>query len=258
MAIPAKASSNYVIQFGIMLEGDTPIDEFTFHYVVKNYSSSQDGNDVSAVGFAYALHGQDDLAYEHFHKNLKTGNSTIAKNFAAFLFKRHLYRQLHEIVYQLADSFGGKMLTILAAAESYRIGDLDRIKKYMELHRNLLSDDDDKVGAENYMRELLDGVQSCYEAGVCTPEQFKMLGDLTHTILEERKLIPGSLAIYSAMGGDYLVQVEKATPEDIVQMNFELAERVCGEPLLDTCEMTARFTVVRESHTKETYDYSGF
>lgn len=256
MGTPAKASSNYVLQFGAMLEEHIPIDEFTYHYVVRNYASSQDGNDVSAVGFAYALNGEDALAYEHFHKNLKTGNSTIARNFAAFLFKRHLYRQLHEIIYQLADSFGGKMLTMLAAAESYRAGNLELIQKYMEWHCSLLSDNDDKNGAEAYMRELLDAVRSCYEARICTPEQFKMLGDITHLILEERKLVPGSLGVYSEMGGDYLVQVEKAGPESIVEMNMVLAERICNEPLLDDCEMTARFSVVREPHAKETYDYS--
>ncbi|HAJ2694789.1 TPA: hypothetical protein HMT16_26805 [Escherichia coli] len=258
MATPAKASSNYVIQFGAMLEENASIDEFTYRYVLRNYSSSTEGNDVSAVGFAYALNGEDDLAYEHFHKHLKMGNITIAKNFAAFLFKRHHYRQLHEIIYQLADAFGGKMLTMLAAAESYRVGDLAAIQKYMEWHCRLLSENDDKNGAEAYMHELIDGVKGCYEAKVCTPEQFRLLGDITHSILEERKLIPGSLGIFSSMGGDYLVQVEKATPEDIVLMNFNLAERICSESRLDDCEMTARFSVLRESHTKETYDYSEF
>lgn len=79
MATPAKASSNYVIQFGAMLEENASIDEFTYRYVLRNYSSSTEGNDVSAVGFAYALNGEDDLAYEHFHKHLKMGNITIAK-----------------------------------------------------------------------------------------------------------------------------------------------------------------------------------
>ncbi|WP_414667430.1 hypothetical protein [Escherichia coli] len=258
MATPAKASSNYVLQFGAMLEENTPIDEFTYRYVLRNYASSTEGNDVSAVGFAYALNGEDDLAYEHFHKHLKLGNSTIANNFAALLFKRHHYRQLQDIIYQLADTFGGKMLTMLAAAESYRVGDLESIQRYMEWHCRLLSENDDKQGAEAYMRELLDGVKGCYKAKVCTPEQFRMLGDITHLILEERKLIPGSLGIYSSMGGDYLVQVEKASPDDIVMMNNDLAERICSEPLLDDCEMTARFSVIRESHVKEAYDYSEF
>lgn len=255
MASPAKVSANYVTQFGEMLDENIAIDEFTYRYVLKNFSSSQDANDVTAVAFAYALNDEDELAYEHFYKNLNTRSSTIAGNFAAFLFKRHHYKKLYEVIYDLADEFGGKMLTMLATGESYRMGDIARIKKYMEWQCNLLSDEDDKEGAEKYMSELIDGVQRCYDQHLCSPEQFKLLGEITHEILEERKLIPGTLGIYSTFGGDYLVQVKNSKSDDIVVMNLILAEKICNEPLLDDCEMTARFSVEREDHEKATYDY---
>lgn len=48
---------------------------------------------------------------------------------------------------------------------------------------------------------------------------------------------------------------KKPPPKKIVEMNAELAELICEQESLDDCELTARFTVEREEHKKDTYDY---
>ncbi|EIT8941844.1 hypothetical protein L6372_004468 [Salmonella enterica subsp. enterica serovar Java] len=255
MATPLRASENYLIGLGELLESGTPIDEFTYRYVMRHFSSSLEGNDVSAVGFAYALNGEDEAAFEHFSKHLRPDSPMIANNFVVCLFRRCMFRKMHEVIFDLADTFGGKMLSMMAACEAFRIGDLELIKKYIEYHCTLLTDNEDRAGAEEYMQELIGKVSSCYESKVCTPAQFALLGHLAYSILERHRYVPHNLDLFSSMGGDYRVQVEKATPEKIVEMNAELAELICEQESLDDCELTARFTVEREEHKKDTYDY---
>ncbi|MGH2339752.1 hypothetical protein ACRB9V_24410 [Salmonella enterica subsp. enterica serovar Paratyphi A] len=75
-----------------------------------------------------------------------------------------MFRKMHEVIFDLADTFGGKMLSMMAACEAFRIGDLELIKKYIEYHCTLLTDDEDRAGAEEYMQELIGKVSSCYES----------------------------------------------------------------------------------------------
>ncbi|WP_025122476.1 MULTISPECIES: hypothetical protein [unclassified Serratia (in: enterobacteria)] len=255
MAQPAKKSAELITRFGQMLENREPIDEFTYRSVLKNFQYSTDPNDVCAVGFAYALNGEDDLAYQHFSKHIDLGSLTIATNFAAFLFKRFHYNKMNEVIFALSDRFGGRMLTVLAGTEAYRIGSIDLVEKHLTRHIAILNDGDDRDGARLYMKELVSGLNECYEAKVCTPAQLKCLGKLTNDILEKHKIVPGSVNIYPSYGGDYLVETQNIEPKKIVELNFELAELVCGLPEMDDCEMVARFTSQRVNVKGDTYDY---
>ncbi|WP_145592101.1 hypothetical protein [Yersinia rochesterensis] len=255
MALPARASGEYLLKFEALLDEHENIDEFSYRNVMKNLLNSDDANDVSAVAFAYALNDEDELAYQHFWDHLPSGSLTVANNFAAFLYKRRHYNRLLNIVFELSDRFGGKMLTILAALEAYRVGRIDMIEKHLKKHYSLLSKEEGRSNAKKYMAELISDVQNCYEAKVCTPSQLEMLGKISHELLEKHQLTPGSVGIFDTMGGDYVVQIDKTTPDIISDLNYELAIRVSENSELDDCELTARFTMVRKLHKDHTYDY---
>lgn len=256
MALPAKASVKYIVELGELLETNGSIDEFTYYFIMKNFLKSTDPNDVCAVGFAFALNNEDALAYEHFVKHIRFGNLTIANNFTAFLHNRYHFNQLLDVAFDLSENIGDKSLAILAALEAYRIGRIDMIERHMTKHYSLLREDEGRAEAELYMAELIKDVQNCYDAKICTQRQLELLGRMTHDILEQNKLKPGSVGLFADFGGDYKVQVAKASPEKIVLLNHELAEIVSSEPELDDCEMTARFTVKRESFKEIIYDYN--
>ncbi|TBL49380.1 hypothetical protein EYY98_13115 [Obesumbacterium proteus] len=258
MALPARASADYILRFGDLLDTGGKIDEISYHLVMKNFQYSHEANDVSAVGFAYALNGEDENATKHFLANLNQGSLLIAGNFAAFLHKRWHFNQLLEVIFDLSNDYGGKMLTLMAALEAYRVGRIDMIEMHMTKHINLLGDENRRHEAEEYMHELIADVRSCYEEKLCTPNHFEMIGKITHDILEKHRLTPGGIGVFSDFSGDYAVQVQKATPDIIARLNYELAERICEIADLDDCEMTARFTMQRKSHKEFTYDHKEY
>lgn len=258
MPLPAKASVKYIVELGALLEANGSIDEFTYHYIMKNLLKSSDPNDVCAVGFAFALNNEDALAYEHFVKHIRFGNLTIANNFTAFLHYKYHFNQILDVAFDLSENIGDKTLTILAVLEAYRIGRIDMIERHMTKHYSLLQEDEGRAEAKLYMAELIKDIQDCYDAKICTQRQLELLGRITHDILEKNKFKPGSVGLFADFGGDYKVQVAKASPEIIVSLNQELAESVCRESELDDCEMTARFTVERELYKEHTYDYNKY
>ncbi|WP_447870305.1 hypothetical protein [Serratia fonticola] len=239
-----------------MLDNRESIDEFTYRSVLKNFQYSTEPNDVCAVGFAYALNGEDEFAYQHFSSHLKYGSLTIATNFAAFLFRRFHYNKLIDVVFNLSDDFGGRMLTLLAGTEAYRIGMPNLVERHLTKHIALLNDDDDIDGAKLYMKKLVSRLNYCYEAKVCNQQQLECLGLVTHEILERHKIVPGSVGISEEFGGDYRIEVQDTTPSKISELNHELAEIICGLPGMDDCEMVARFTSLREKTKANPYGYN--
>lgn len=255
MAQPARASSEFIHRFGKMMVENEKIDEFTYHSVMSKFLYSSDPNDVSAVGFAYALNDEDDLARAHFLKNLDYKNITIARNFIAFIYRRFYFNELKEYIFDFSERFYVEDFSILAGTEAFRLGYLDLVEKHLSKHSFILSDDDDIKASTSYRNELVSTLNDVYMSNICSPEQLKTLGLVTHDILSEHRIVPANVSIYADFGGDYLVQVPNVEPEKIVKLNAELAERICAIDDMDSCEMIARYTSKRDGGKDSIYDY---
>ncbi|HGM6996118.1 TPA: hypothetical protein ACKP7N_001405 [Serratia marcescens] len=255
MAQPARASSEFINRFGKMLHENEKIDEFTYHAVISKFLHSSDPNDVSAVGFAYALNDEDDLARAHFIKNLDYGNFTVAQNFIAFIYRKFYFNELREYIFDFSDNFYVKDFSILAGTEAYRLGYIDLVEKHLSKHASMFSREDDIQASVSYRDELVSTLNNVYSSNVCSPEQLQNLGLVTHEILSEHKITPANVSIHADFGGDYLVQLPNIDPSEIVKLNIELAERVCAMEIMDSCEMIARYTSKRDGGKDSIYDY---
>ncbi|MGG5962602.1 hypothetical protein ACQSED_13000 [Salmonella enterica] len=91
----------------------------------------------------------------------------------------------------------------------------------------------------------LSGVNDASETFECSAEQLERLG---FAIFRVAKSFDADTGVIEVSGICYIVDIKNKSPRTIAEMNHVLADAVCDDPVLDSCNLTARFSPQRTLH----------
>lgn len=252
--IPKERSIELLKMFGDMLISKTPIIEMDYWRYAKELEKIGSADAMSALGILHAVAGQIEKSSEVFEKALENfDDPTIAHNYC-FVLNKTNQNELHFAkVYEFADRFATKRLTYIAYNFAYRFGDVDALVKYMDQHIKLLSVEEGRELAEKHKAELLEELSYAYQESGCSKEQFHLIAHIMWNIVQRYDADTGLVSVSNQHSRAYVLDILDLEPKKIAEMNYSLAEAICMEPLLDDCELVARFSPKRELHTGVTY-----
>ncbi|CND34038.1 hypothetical protein [Yersinia enterocolitica] len=213
-------------------------------------------NAISALGLLHALAGNETLSIQLFEAALATNDYSLAINFIFMLRETSNYLAMHEKVFDLADRFGTKELTVVAYSTAFRFGDREKLDYYFDKHIKLLSDEERREDAMKHKNELITELDEALSNSGCTKDQLVLLAKIIWKIVKEYGAHAGFVELNRNNHSAYIVDVKNKDPKTIAKMNYSLAEAICSDEALDGCELVARFSSPRQLHTGVSYSYA--
>lgn len=257
--IPLEKSVELLETYGDMLYRGVSINDMDYMRSARELEKYHTANSISALGILHAIAGRVSKANQLFESSVFSIDETdsIAINYCFVLQETGQFVLLRSKVYEYADRYNNKKLTAMAYSNAYRFGDRNSLEKYMDMHIKLLSEEEGRGMAEQHKLELLSEVDDAYRSSGCTNEQFALIAALTMNVSKDFSATLGRCEVSRNNNNCYVVDVTNKEPKTIASMNYELAERICSEEILDNCELIARFSPVRELHKGVSYGYRG-
>ena len=251
--IPIEKAQQYLEEFGALLMEHKNLDPFTEKRVRAELSVAPTHITNIALSYLDAITGkvENGLPYLRSCLDVNINDANLAMHYYQILFHTFRYNEINSVSYSLADKYLTKRFSHVAYSRAYRYGDRDKLVHYMDMHIKLLSESEGRSDAMQHKDELLSEMDSFYNATQCSPEQLKVLASIIWTLLGDHKATTGFVQLSSS--GCYVVDIGNAEPKAIAKMNFELADKVCSEPILEDCALLARFTSPRQLHTGVSY-----
>ncbi|HEH9406326.1 TPA: hypothetical protein SIA26_003886 [Aeromonas bestiarum] len=251
--IPIEKAQQYVEEFNALLIEHKRLDLFTERKVRAELSATPTHATNIALCYLDAITDKVESALPYLRSclDVNVNDANLALHYNHILINTFNYREHGSVCYSLADKYLTKRLSNIAYGWAYRYGDRDQLAHYMDTHIKLLSESEGRSDAMRHKDELLAEMDSFYNATQCSREQFQILASIIWTLLGEHKAITGLVQLSGS--GCYIVDITNFEPKVIAKMNFELADRVCSEPILDNCPLLARFTSPRKLHTGVSY-----
>lgn len=252
--VPQEKATQTLILYGNMLKEGIAIDEFSYKKGVRELEGAGTSTSISALGILHALYGEIDLALATFQQEDLFADSTVAANYAFMLQHIGKVNLLYECIYDLAEVHRTKGLTTNAYSMAYRFGDTQRLEKYFDMHIKMLSEDENRSGAETHKQELLSEIQCAYRLSDCSEEQFRMVAETVWAIVDKYQLRTGFVEVSNHSSSCYVVDILGKDADYLASVNWELAEQICKLDELDNCALVARFSPPRELHAGISYD----
>ncbi|HEH9405096.1 TPA: hypothetical protein SIA26_002603 [Aeromonas bestiarum] len=251
--IPIEKAQQYLEEFGALLVEHKKLDPFTEKRVRAELSVAPTHTTNIVLSYLDAITGkvESGLPYLRSCLDVNVNDVNLAMHYYQILFNTFSYNEINRVSYSLADKYLTKRFSHAAYSCAYRYGDREKLVHYMDMHIKLLSESEGRSNAMQHKDELLAEMDNFYDATQCSPEQFKALASIIWTLLSDHKVTTGFVQLSSS--GCYVVDITDSEPKAIAKMNFELAEKVCSEPMLDDCALLARFTSPRQLHTGVSY-----
>ncbi|QMG40717.1 hypothetical protein HVY60_09045 [Citrobacter freundii] len=251
--VPQEKATQLLELYGNMLLEGMSIDEFSYRRGVRELENQSSNSSISALGFLHALYGNTHEAITTFEAFDMMSNSTLATNYCFMLRHTGCVNLLNSKIYAFADAHRSKTLSCTAYSMAYRFGDRERLIHYMDMHIKLLSEDENRAGAEKHKLELLSEVDGAYSLSGCTSEQFHILASIIWGLTEKHRLITGYVEVSKKRSPCYVVDVPDKDADFIATLNWELAQEICNVDALDDCGLVARFSPSRELHSGISY-----
>ncbi|AUU90275.1 hypothetical protein C2U55_14905 [Enterobacteriaceae bacterium ENNIH3] len=240
--------------FGDMLYAGISIIEIDYWRFAKELEKMDTPNAKSALGLLHAVAGKFDKSFEVFESALESyDDPSIAHNYCFSIEKSGDIDLLRSKVYEYSDRYGSKRLTSMAYNFAYQFGQRDELVKYIDQHIKLLSEDEGRSLAEKHKTELLAELDLAYRNSGCTEQQFQTLASIMIKITQKHDAKAGLVEASRVQSRSIVLDIINKDPKAIAQMNFELAEAVCMEPILDGCDLIGRFSPKRDLNIGVSY-----
>ncbi|CNI46147.1 hypothetical protein [Yersinia pekkanenii] len=255
MPTPKTKANDYVNQLADHMRTGKPIDELLYRRVLKELSLDQSTNGISAIGFAYAAHGEFQRADEWFASFSPITDSVLANNYCFMLFAVNMHTRLWDVLFDFAEKCPTAWLLWIAAYHSYALGRIGKYKTLMQRYISQIQDDEKKESAMINTEKNLDKLNAIYSLTHCTSSQLEALAMHAFKIIEGHNLSFSYVDISSTAAGDasYIIEVKTDDADKVVGMNVELSEVICRDPLLDNCELVAFYTAGRLAYQGYTH-----
>lgn len=252
--IPKERSVELIEMFGDMLCSDVSIIEIDYWRFARELERIDTANAKNALGLLHAVAGKFDKSFEVYESALELHDEpSLAHNYCFVIEKSGDIELLRSKAYEYADRFGSKRLTSMAYNFAYQFGQRDKLVKYIDQHIKLLSEDEGRSLAEKHKTELLAELDLAYSGSGCTEQQFQTLAGIMMRITINHDAKPSLVEASRSQSRSIVLDIINKDPKTIAKMNFELAEAVCMEPILDGCELIGRFSPKRDLNTGVSY-----
>lgn len=252
--IPKEKSVEYIEMFGDMLKTGATLNEMSYHRFLREIGKVRSPFSATALGILHAVVGKFDKSNAVFAEACKEYNDvSIAYNHLVTLRLTWQDRLLKDKAYEYSDRHESKKLSMMAYSYAYRFGDREALLKYMDRHIRLLSNEEGRELAEKHKEELISELTEAYQSSSCTQEQFETLALIISRVAKEFNAEMGLVEVSRKGSTCYVADIKNKDPRTIAEMNYALAEAVCGEPALDDCNLIGRFSPQRELHVGVSY-----
>lgn len=213
--------------------------EFEFKMYEREAKSIPDYSERNmALGLLYAIQKDDCRMEQHFEDALSHSlNLTILYNYSSVLNFRSLFKKKRNLLYEYKQYLNTydllkQLLEIVLVYLDYDMAEFI-CKKAIEIKCDELS-----VDAFNLRRKEISRIRKMTNI---SDAQIVSLVDICSNILREYNQICGDFALETIAGGHCAFGVDTDNIDIIVDMNFELADRVSETVELDSCKLTAVF-----------------
>lgn len=88
---------------------------------------------------------------------------------------------------------------------------------------------------------LIEDLKEAYAASGCSPKHMRRIDQIMSRILDKYNVKDAGVCINGKNGGSYQVTLFGVTSEQLTNMNFDLVDAFCDDPLLDDCRLTPQF-----------------
>lgn len=245
--MPAKLknkSSDYLAMFSTSFYDKVKISEITYRRALKELDNDLSANAVSAVGFAHAAFGNAKKADEWFSSFLMENNSTITNNYCLFLLRSCMYKRLNEMALNFFKDFNETWLTLIAAEHVYSLGRIQQYKEIMHHCANSIQNKEKKERVISMMNIHVEKLEAAYSISGCSAEQLEKITSYALGVLEQNSVSLKYIDISSATVGDtsYIIDIKTENPILVSSLNSQLANAICGDNMLDECDIIAFYT----------------
>lgn len=236
---PATKTHDIQTQLVPFLDANKELSEFEFKRYEKEANSIPDYSERNVtLGLLYAIQKDDCRMEQHFENALSYSfNLTTLSNYSSLLNRRSLFKERRSVLnnYKKDLNTPGLLKHFLEIASIYLDSDMADFvcKKAIEIKC-------DKFFVDAfYLRQKQ--IADMKKMITCSDAHVELLSDICSNILRKYNQICGDFALETIAGGHCAFGVDTDNIDIIVDMNFELADRVSETVELDSCKLTAVF-----------------
>ncbi|MGE4706241.1 hypothetical protein [Yersinia enterocolitica] len=244
MIQPKLKSEEYYNTLQENLINGGELSEFEYKKILKDLNNDQSSVAICAIGFAHAIVGNDKDAINWFESYAPFSNLFILQGYGSLLRFLGNNKKLISLTLDYSDTFKDIWFSWMSMEYYYIIGDIENSARKAREFLSMLPEN--KERAENSIAQQLDSLSLVYSSGCCTPEQFKMVSDLTLDILDKHgyPFRYVELFYYEGEGASYEVGIslDKEDFTTLSRLNDELIKKMIKIKELDTCEVTPCFS----------------
>ncbi|EKN4026311.1 hypothetical protein [Yersinia kristensenii] len=246
MIQPKLKSEEYFNTLQDSLTNGGELSEFEYKKILKDLNNDKSSTAICAIGYAHAMMGNNDDAINWFESFSPFTELVTLKAYGSLLKILGRNRDLINLTLNHTDSFKDIWFSWMSMEYYYIIGDVSNSARKAREFLSMLPENKNKERAEYSISQQLDSLSRVYKSGYCTPEQFKMVSDLTLDILDKYHypLRYVELFYYEGEGASYEIGIflDNDDFKTLSNLNDELIKRMIKIKELDTCEVTPCFS----------------
>ena len=238
-AKPATITNKIEAELILALEQNKELSEFE----IKKYQ--RDANSISnyvernyVLGLLYTIEKNESLMQMHFDNALSSEiDITILSNYFSSLNRLSCFSKSKEILYKYKDYLNTNDLLIkaLSVASAYLDNDM---AEFICKKAAMIKCDEEIVKVFNNRKKQILQIR---EMTNCSDENIKSLVNICTKIIRKYNQKPSSLKLETIAGGHYVIGIDTDNLDTIVDMNFELADKIVANDELDSCKLIAVF-----------------
>ena len=238
-AKPATITNKIQAELILALEQNKELSEFEIKKYQRDANLIPDYVDKNHVlGLLYTIEKNESLMQMHFDNALSSEiDITILSNYFSSLNRLSCFSKSKEILYKYKDYLNTNDLLIkaLSVASAYLDNDM---AEFICKKAAMKQCDEEIVNVFNNRKKQILQIR---EMTNCSDENIKSLVNICTKIIRKYNQKPSSLKLETIAGGHYVIGIDTDNLDTIVDMNFELAEKIVANAELDSCKLIAVF-----------------
>ena len=238
-AKPATIINKIQAELILALEQNKELSEFEIKKYQRDANLIPDYVDKNHVlGLLYTIEKNESLMQMHFDNALSSEiDITILSNYFSSLNRLSCFSKSKEILYKYKDYLNTNDLLIKAlnVASAYLDNDM---AEFICKKAAMIKCDEEIVKVFNNRKKQILQIR---EMTNCSDENIKSLVNICTKIIRKYNQKPSSLKLETIAGGHYVIGIDTDNLDTIVDMNFELAEKIVANAELDSCKLIAVF-----------------
>ena len=238
-AKPATIINKIQAELILALEQNKELSEFEIKKYQRDANLIPDYVDKNHVlGLLYTIEKNESLMQMHFDNALFSEKDiTILSNYFSALNRLSCFSKSKEILYIYKDYLNTNDLLIkaLSVASAYLDNDM---AEFICKKAAMKQCDEEIVKVFNNRKKQILQIR---EMTNCSDENIKSLVNICTKIIRKYNQKPSSLKLETIAGGHYVIGIDTDNLDTIVDMNFELAEKIVANAELDSCKLIAVF-----------------